>query len=39
MSVKINGKTLQYILKEKTISCDAEGDDQIVDVDYTFNLV
>ncbi|MFH1561747.1 MAG: hypothetical protein ABID04_04205 [Patescibacteria group bacterium] len=39
MSVKINGKLLRYQLIKKEISCDAEGEDQIVDVLYTFRLV
>lgn len=39
MSVKINGKLLQYKLIKKEISCDAESEDQIVDVLYTFELM
>jgi hypothetical protein len=39
MSVKINGKTLEYKLTKKEISCDAETEDQIVDVNYTFELI
>ncbi|MDP2749689.1 MAG: hypothetical protein Q8O89_02555 [Nanoarchaeota archaeon] len=39
MAVKINKKSLKYELKKKEISCDAETDDQIVDVIYTFKLV
>jgi hypothetical protein len=38
MSVKINGKLLQYKLAKKQVSCDAESEDQIVDVLYTFEL-
>jgi len=38
MSVKINGKLLQYKLIKKEISCDAESEDQIVEVIYTFEL-
>ena len=39
MSVKINGKLLHYRLTKKEISCDAESEDQIVDVIYTFKLI
>ena len=39
MTVKINGKVLEYKLVGKVVSCDVEGEDQIVDVVYTFNLV
>jgi len=39
MSVKINGKLLQYKLVKKEVSCDAESEDQIVDVVYTFELM
>jgi hypothetical protein len=39
MSVKINGKLLQYKLIKKEVSCDAENEDQIVDVLYTFELM
>jgi len=39
MSVKINGKILQYKLIGKKISCDAESEDQIVDVIYTFKMM
>jgi len=39
MSVKINGKLLQYKLIKKEVSCDAESEDQIVDVLYTFELM
>ena len=39
MSVKINGKLLQYKLTKKEVSCDAESEDQIVDVLYTFELM
>jgi hypothetical protein len=39
MSVKINGKVFQYELDKKEISCDAEGEDQIVDVIYKFKLI
>jgi len=39
MSVKINGKLLQYKLVKKEVSCDAENEDQIVDVLYTFELM
>jgi len=39
MSVKINGKLLQYKLIKKDVSCDAENEDQIVDVLYTFELM
>ncbi|MBU1895402.1 hypothetical protein KJ641_00830 [Patescibacteria group bacterium] len=38
MVVTINGKSLEYKLTKKEITCDAEGEDQIVDVLYTFNL-
>ncbi|MDP3987126.1 MAG: hypothetical protein Q8P81_02775 [Nanoarchaeota archaeon] len=39
LSVKINGKLLQYRLTKKEVSCDAESEDQIVDVLYTFELM
>ena len=39
MSVKINGKLLQYKLAKKEVSCNAESEDQIVDVLYTFELI
>jgi len=39
MKVKTGGKELNYRLTEKEIVCNAEGEDQIVDVVYTFNLV
>ena len=38
MTVKINGKQLQYKLVKKQVTCDAEGEDQIVDVLYSFEL-
>ena len=38
MSVKINGKILQYKLNKKEVSCDAESEDQTVNVVYTFKL-
>lgn len=39
MSVKVSGKVLKYELTKKEISCDAENEDQIVDVVYTFELL
>lgn len=39
MSIKINGKLLNYKLINKEVSCDAESDDQIVEVIYTFKLI
>lgn len=39
MSVKINAKLLQYKLTKKEVSCDAESEDQIVNVIYTFKLI
>jgi len=39
MSVKINGKLLQYKLIKKEVSYDAESEDQIVNVLYTFKLI
>ncbi|MAF36815.1 hypothetical protein CL622_06890 [archaeon] len=39
MTVKVNGQVLQYKLTKKEVTCDAEGEDQIVDVVYTFNLI
>ena len=39
MSVKINGKLLQYKLIKKEVSCYAENEDQIVNVLYTFELM
>lgn len=38
MNVKINNKLLKYKLIKKEINCDAEGEDQIVDVLYVFSL-
>ena len=39
MSVKINGKFFQYKLTKKEVSCDAESEDQIIDVLYSFELM
>ena len=39
MSMKINGKLLQYKLVNKKVSCNAESEDQIVEVLYTFELM
>ena len=38
MTVKINGKSLDYKLVKKEIICDAESEDQVVDVLYSFEL-
>jgi len=38
MLVKINGKEFVYKLSSKEIVCNAEQNDQIVDVLYTFEL-
>ena len=39
LSVKINKKLLKYRLIRKEITCDAEKEDQKVDVLYTFQLI
>ncbi len=39
MSVKIKGKVLKYKLTKKEINCNAEKEDQIVDVVYTFKMM
>ena len=39
MSVKINGKLLNYKLTKKEVSCDAENEDQMVKVIYEFKLI
>jgi len=39
MTVKIDGKELQYKLVQKKVTCDAKGEDQIVDVLYSFELI
>jgi hypothetical protein len=38
MTVMINGKRITYELIEKEVSCDAEREDQIVEVLYTFQM-
>jgi hypothetical protein len=39
MTVKINGKLLKYKLTKKKIFCDAENEDQIIDILYSFELL
>jgi hypothetical protein len=39
MSVKVNGKRLEYKLTSKEVVCDAEQADQVVEVVYKFKLV
>lgn len=39
MTVKINGKLLKYKLNKKEISCEAEREDQIININYTFKLI
>lgn len=39
MTVKINEKLLKYKLNKKEISCDVEGEDQIININYTFKLI
>ena len=39
MLVRVGGKQLRYKLTKKKVSCNAESENQVVDVEYTFNLV
>ena len=39
MTVKINAKSLEYKLIKKEITCDAEKEDQVVNIVYNFELI